>query len=403
MRIREAFIFAVYAALVEWLIYTLPFLFVLPSLGSAMALPRITTLIGVFLVALLYLRTHALTRPGQGAMLGALSVLGVWLVTPLLLMATVYLRSPSEGPSEGSWWVAGLGIISFLWAIYVVPGFIALGAVAGAIYVPIKRRLRLFGAVPAALPQGRRRSATFWVAVVLGLVVVAPMALIGAPVVVFGIFHFATTSGPHCKKVEPIIVRVGDRIFTVVEADQPSLLGETIRSAGSYRFCQERPPNAPFTADSVTLHLKPERLGYESKQFGSIELRISTRARTDTEWSSFQRAQDRMNKSGLTLIDLPRNGGFLTVEDSRWRYFIAINETATTPTGQPVTFWCDMVEMIERLGRRCSAFYAWSEKVHFVLNFHNKPFAPEEWLALHEAVRQFLTDAESHATHKSEE
>lgn len=401
MRIREAFIFAVYAALVEWLIYTLPFLFVLPSLGSAMALPRITTLAGVFLVALLYLRKHALNRPWQGALLGALSVIGAYLVTVLLLMATVTLHNSSGGPGLGA--AGGFGIVSLIMAAYVLPGLIALGAVAGAIYVPIKRRLRLFGAVPAAPPQGRRRSATFWVAAVLGLVVVAPMALIGAPVVVFGIFHFATTSGPHCKKVEPIIVRVGDRIFTVVEADQPSLLGETIRSAGSYRFCQERPPNAPFTADSVTLHLKPQRLGYESKQFGSIELRISTRARTDTEWSSFQRAQDRMNKSGLTLIDLPRNGGFLTVEDSRWRYFIAINETATTPTGQPVTFWCDMVETIERLGRRCSAFYAWSEKVHFVLNFYNKPFAPEEWLALHEAVRQFLTDAESHATHKSEE
>lgn len=340
-------------------------------------------------------------------MLGALSVVGVYLVTTLLLMATVYLRDPSGGRSVESWnAAAGLGIVSFFMAVIVVPGMTALGAVAGAIYVPIKRRLGLFGAaaaVPAAPPQSRRRSATFWVAVVLGIVVLGPVAMSTVSVAVIMIVTaLATPSGPHCKKVDPIIVRVGDRVFAATEDDDPSLYGKTIRQARRFQFCQERPPGSPFTADSLLLRIEPRQLGYESSPFSNIQLRIVPRS-GETEWSSFQRAQDRMNAAGLTFTDLPREGSFLVLKEHDWRHFIAADATATTPSGQPITFWCDMIDLTHRLGERCSVFYAWSEGVHFSLSFNNKPFLPDQWLALHEAARQFLANAEHLAAQKQEE
>jgi hypothetical protein len=181
MRICEAFIFAVYAALVEWLLFGF-----LPSYTGGLLTLTIITFIGVFLISLLYLKKHSLDHPLQGVVLGAISVFGVFLVIVVLMQTTIYVGHNLRVSTGSAWQLAAsLGLLSLVFGPLALPVPLLCGAVAGAIYVLMKRRL--LSNAQTAVAAEPRRSAIFWVAIVLGFTMLTPVVIAKAILVIHAI------------------------------------------------------------------------------------------------------------------------------------------------------------------------------------------------------------------------
>lgn len=213
----------------------------------------------------------------------------------------------------------------------------------------------------------------------------------------------AATAGPHCEKVDPVVVRVGDRTFAFIEEDDPSLHGKGIRKARRFRFCQERPAGAPFTADSLMLQLTPERLGVPLKPgFTNTQLWVHWRpGAADVEF--FPRTSNKLAESGRNLDDLPQESGFLVFDDGYNHHYIATDESAKTLRGNPLTFWCRQENFRDEVSERCGIVYALSDDTTVRLTFSNPQMLPARRIAIYEAARQIITDAEQRASQRHAE
>lgn len=178
MRIREAAMFAAYASVIVYGLSAMPALVTAspsaPTNVDAILMVPLTYT-AVFIASVLYLRRHQMIRASHGAELGALSAFFIYCAMVISLMSVFY-SSVEHWYSQGltSQTPGAIGLYGIVFSPVLLPAALMIGALAGMMYVHVKRLLGLATPVMEGPPTRRRRRIGMALAMTAMVVIAVP-------------------------------------------------------------------------------------------------------------------------------------------------------------------------------------------------------------------------------------